>query len=69
MELLAQYLRDSAFEEDPYFHPALNPKSAMPALRPPLDPTGREVVRDYVQRVLAGAERRAALGSSRVEAR
>ncbi len=69
MELLARYLRENAFEEDPYFHPALNPRSAVPALRPPLDPTGREVVRDYVQRVLAGAERRAALGSGRVEAR
>lgn len=55
MELLARYLQDSRFAEDPYFHPELNPKSSIPAVRPPFDPTPRQVVRDYVDRVLLAA--------------
>ena len=56
MELLAQYLQDNRFSEDPYFHPELNPKSSLPAVRPPFDPTPRQVVRDFVDRVLASAQ-------------
>jgi GT2 family glycosyltransferase len=55
MELLARYLQDRGFAEDPYFHPELNPKSSIPAVRPPFDPTPRQVVRDYVDRVLLAA--------------
>jgi GT2 family glycosyltransferase len=55
MELLARYLRDHRFSEDPYFHPELDPKSSTPAVRPPFDPTSRQVVRDFVDRVLVAA--------------
>jgi GT2 family glycosyltransferase len=55
MELLARYLRSSAFIEDPYLHPELNPKSLVPALRPPFGPLPRQVVHDYVERVLEAA--------------
>jgi GT2 family glycosyltransferase len=56
LELLVRYLETSGFVEDPYFHPELNPKSAVPELRPPLDPTPRQVVRDYIERVRSTAE-------------
>ena len=55
MELLARYLQDHEFIEDPYCHPELNPKSLVPALRPPFEAVPRQVVRDYVDRVLAAA--------------
>ena len=55
MELLARYLEAGGFLEDPYFHPELDPKSPTPALRPPFDPAPRQVIRDYVERVLAAA--------------
>jgi GT2 family glycosyltransferase len=51
LELLVRYLDTSGFVEDPYFHPELNPKSAVPALRPPFDPTSRQVVGEYIERV------------------
>jgi GT2 family glycosyltransferase len=53
MVLLAEYLQATGFVEDPYFHPELDPKSALPAVRPPFDPTARVVIRNYVERVLA----------------
>jgi GT2 family glycosyltransferase len=56
MELLARYLRTRGFLEDPYLHPDLNPKSLVPALRPPFDPAPRQVIREYVERVLSAAE-------------
>ena len=55
MELLARYLQHHEFVEDPYCHPELNPKSLVPALRPPFEAVPRQVVRDYVDRVLAAA--------------
>jgi GT2 family glycosyltransferase len=55
MELLARYLRASGFVEDPYLHPELNPRFLVPALRPPFDPAPRQVIREYVDRVLASA--------------
>jgi GT2 family glycosyltransferase len=55
MELLARYLRSSGFVEDPYCHPELDPKSLIPAVRPPFGPNPRQVIRDYVDRVLAAA--------------
>ncbi len=55
MTLFAQALRARGFVEDPYFHPDLNPQSSIPAVRPPFDPTPRQVVHDYVERVLAAA--------------
>jgi GT2 family glycosyltransferase len=56
MELLARYLRTTGFLEDPYLHPDLNPKSLVPALRPPFDPAPRQVIREYVERVLSAAK-------------
>ena len=53
--LLARYLQESGFVEDPYFHPELSPKSLVPTLRPPFDPTPRQVVGDYIERVLSAA--------------
>jgi len=55
MELLARYLQEHAFVEDPFLHPELNPKSFVPSLRMPFDPVPQQVVRDYVDRVLAAA--------------
>jgi GT2 family glycosyltransferase len=55
MELLARYLRSTGFVEDPYCHPELDPKSLIPTVRPPFDPSPRQVIRDYVDRVLAAA--------------
>jgi GT2 family glycosyltransferase len=55
MDLLARYLQSTGFVEDPYCHPELDPKSLIPALRPPFDPTPRQVIRGYVERVLAAA--------------
>jgi GT2 family glycosyltransferase len=57
MLLLAQYLRASRFTEDRFSHPALDPKSSIPAVRPPLDAAARQVVSNYVERVLADYER------------
>ena len=56
LELLVRYLETAGFVEDPYFHPELNPKAAVPELRPPFDPTPRQVVRDYVERVQSAAQ-------------
>jgi len=55
MVLLAQYLQTSGFEEDRWFHPELDPKSATAAVRPPFEPPARVVIRNYVERVLAAA--------------
>jgi GT2 family glycosyltransferase len=53
--LLVEYLERAGFVEDPYLHPQLNPKSAIPALRPPFGPSPQQAVRDYMDRVLAAA--------------
>jgi GT2 family glycosyltransferase len=53
MEQLAQYLRANGFEEDPFFHPELNPASPVPALRPPWAPTASQVVRESIGRILS----------------
>jgi GT2 family glycosyltransferase len=55
MELLARYLKKTGFVEDPYFHPELDGRSPVPAVRPPLDPMPRQIISDYVDRVLAAA--------------
>jgi GT2 family glycosyltransferase len=55
MELLARYLRTTGFVEDPYLHPELDPKFLVPELRPPFDPAPRQVIREYVDRVLSTA--------------
>ena len=55
MLLLARYLEAEQFIEDPFFHPELDPKSSTPAVRPPLDAAARQVVSNYVERVLATA--------------
>jgi len=55
MLLLARYLDAMRFTEDPFFHPELDPKSPIPAVRPPLDAAARQVVTQYVERVLATA--------------
>jgi GT2 family glycosyltransferase len=60
MELLATYLRTTNFIEDPYFHAELDPKSSIPAVRPPFDPAPRQVISEYVERVLAAAAEMAA---------
>lgn len=56
LERLVRYLESGGFVEDPYFHPELNSRSYLPAVRPPFDPMPRQVVRDYVERVLAAAQ-------------
>jgi GT2 family glycosyltransferase len=54
IELLARYLHDVDFVEDPYFHPELSSRSLVPAVRRPFDDLSpRVAVRDYVDRVLA----------------
>jgi hypothetical protein len=55
MELLARYLQAAGFVEDPYLHPELDARSLIPALRPPFDPKPSQVIREYVERVLAAA--------------
>jgi len=55
MSLLAQYLKQIRFVEDPYFHPELDPKSPIPSVRPLLNPMPRQIISDYVERVLAAA--------------
>ncbi|HXH07158.1 MAG TPA: glycosyltransferase family 2 protein [Vicinamibacterales bacterium] len=52
IELLARCLAQWGFVEDPYFHPALNATSPVPALRAPFDPEPGQVVRDYLRRLL-----------------
>jgi GT2 family glycosyltransferase len=55
MELLARYLQSIEFTEDSFFHPELNAKGTIPMLRPPFEPMPRQVIHDYVNRVLANA--------------
>ena len=55
MLLLARYLHAERFSEDPFFHAGLDPKSSIPAVRPPLEAAARQVVSAYVERVLASA--------------
>ncbi len=56
MDLLARYLRTTGFAEDPFFHPDLNAQSPIPAVRPPFDRPPRQVISDFVERVLAAAD-------------
>ena len=56
LRLLVQYLDDSGFVEDPYFHPELDPTSTIPAVRPPFGPSPSQAVREYMDRVLATTE-------------
>jgi GT2 family glycosyltransferase len=56
IELLARYIVSSGFVEDPFFHPELNAKSPVPAVRPPFDPGPAKVVHDRVERVLSAAQ-------------
>jgi GT2 family glycosyltransferase len=51
--LLAKYLRAEGFASDPFCHPELDATSLVPLVRPPFTPTPEEVVRGYVDRVLA----------------
>jgi GT2 family glycosyltransferase len=53
---LAQYLQATGFVEDPYFHPELNARSPIPAVRPPFDATPSQVVRNHLRRALATAD-------------
>jgi GT2 family glycosyltransferase len=53
MVLLARHLKTTGFVEDPYFHPHLDPKSPIPVVRPPFEASPRQVIADYVDRVLA----------------
>ena len=55
MERLAQYLEANTFREDPFFHPELNSQSLIPAVRSPYDPAPRQVIVDYIRRVLAAS--------------
>ena len=52
-KLLATYLRANGFEDDPYFHPELNPRSTVPDLRPAYEPTAGAAVREVIERTLA----------------
>jgi GT2 family glycosyltransferase len=54
---LVEYLETNKFVDDPYFHPELNARSAIPALRPFFAPSPKETVRNYMDRVLTSAER------------
>ena len=53
MEYFAAYLRRTNFVEDPYLHPQLDPNSLVPLVRPPFEPSPRQVIAEYVGRVLA----------------
>jgi GT2 family glycosyltransferase len=55
MTLLATYLRAEGFTSDPFFHPELDATSLVPLVRPPFAPTPEDVVRGYIDRVLATA--------------
>lgn len=55
MERFARYLRAENFVEDPYLHPHLDPRSLIPAVRPPFEPLPRQVIADFVDRVLAAS--------------
>jgi GT2 family glycosyltransferase len=52
-KLLAAYLRTNGFEDDPYFHPELNPRSVIPMLRPAFEAEPAAAVRALVDRTLA----------------
>ena len=56
IELLARYLREHTFTEDPYFHPELSSTSLVPVVRPPFDPMPGRAVSDFVERVLAAED-------------
>jgi GT2 family glycosyltransferase len=58
LELLVRYLQSTGFVEDPFFHRELNATSPLPALRLPFEPSPPEVVRGYIERVLAMAAAR-----------
>lgn len=51
--MLARYLEDRGFVEDPFFHPELDPTSPVPALRPRSQPAPQQVVADAVTRALS----------------
>ncbi len=51
--MLAQYLTAIGFDDDPYGHPELNPRSLIPSLRPPYEPRPSQVVHAEVERTLA----------------
>ncbi|HXW05585.1 MAG TPA: glycosyltransferase, partial [Vicinamibacterales bacterium] len=53
MELLVRYLQANGFAEDPYCHPELDPRSLIPVVRAPHDPTPRQVIAGYLEGVLA----------------
>lgn len=55
MELFARYLRRENFVEDPYLHPDLDPRSLIPVVRPPFGPLPRQVIADFLDRVLAAS--------------
>jgi GT2 family glycosyltransferase len=55
LQRLVAYLRQHHVYDDPYFHPELNPESAVPELRPPFAAAPEQVVRHYVDRVLTEA--------------
>jgi len=55
LELLARYLKSMDFVEDPYFHPELDPTSPRPAVRSPFDARPQQVIRGYIDRLLACA--------------
>jgi GT2 family glycosyltransferase len=55
MEFFARYLRRENFLEDPYLHPHLNPRTLIPAVRPPFEPLPRQVIAEFLDRVLAAS--------------
>ena len=55
MEVLARYLDAHKFTEDPFFHPELNPHSHIPTVRSPFEAAPRQVIADYIRRVLASS--------------
>jgi GT2 family glycosyltransferase len=55
MELFARYLRGANVAEDPYLHPQLDPRSLIPRVRSPFDPTPREVIADFIGQVLTAS--------------
>jgi GT2 family glycosyltransferase len=55
MEMLARYLDAHTFTEDPFFHPELNPQSHTPIVRSPFEAAPRQVIADYIRRVLSSS--------------